>query len=306
LSAYLSSVGYLECRSPALETPEQADATAGDGRPSVKLKNPMSREYSALRTSLLPALVRAVERNARRGASSGRVYETDKVYRAPGEPERGKDLGATESIVLAAAAGGALNDRDWAGGTRTLDFHDVKGVVEDILELAGIHGALFEHGDLRGFTSESCAVVRAERGGPPIGYVGLIDQDVISVGKTPFKLFGFELDLATLLPTFDSPTAYKSLARTPAVERDLAFVVKVSDVFAEIERTLRESAGSSLESMRLVDIYHGKPIPAGHQSLAMRLVFRDPGRTLTADEVQAQVDRIVATMSDRFGATLRT
>lgn len=304
LATYLSSVGFLECRSPAMETPEQAEAAAGAGVPTVKLKNPMSREFAAMRTSLLPALVRTIERNARRGADSARVYEHDKVFNVPGDVERSKDLGAHETITLAAVAGGVLNDRDWAGANRAVSFYDVKGILEDVLEIAGVHNTEFAHAEHPGFTAESCAVIRS--GSTTIGHVGQIDANVIPLGKTPFKLFGFELELATLAPSYAVATAYRHLARTPAVVRDLAFVLKMDTVYAEVEHTLRESAGQRLESLRLVDIYEGKPIPPGHRSLAMRLTFRDPTRTLTAEEVQADVDRVVARMKEKFDATLRT
>jgi phenylalanyl-tRNA synthetase beta chain len=304
LATYLSSVGFLECRSPAMETPEQVEATAGAGVPTVKLKNPMSREFAAMRTSLLPALVRTVERNARRGAESARVYEHDKVFNVPGDVERSKDLGAHETIVLAGVAGGVLNDLDWAGANRAVSFYDVKGVVEDILEHAGVQSVEFAHAEHPGFTPESCAVIRS--GETTIGHLGQIDPNVISIGKTPFKLFGFELELAALAPSYAVATAYKHLARTPAVVRDLAFVLKKDTVYAAVERAIRESSGPRLESLRLVDIYEGKPIPPVHRSLAMRLTFRDPTRTLTAEEVQADVDRVVAKMSEQFAATLRT
>jgi phenylalanyl-tRNA synthetase beta chain len=302
----LSATGYLECRSPALETPEQVEATASPIGSAVKLKNPMSREYGALRTSLLPGLVRVVDRNARRGAPGSRVYETDKVYRAPGEAEKAKDLGAAETIMIAGVAGGVLNDMDWSNANRVVNFYDVKGVVEDLLELAGVHDASFEHADRAGFTTDTSAAIRRRGATETLGYLGEIDSNAISTGKTPFKLFAFELQLAPLLATYAAATAYKSLARTPAVLRDLAFVLKSGDVYSDIERTLRESAGATLESLRLVDIYQGKPIPAGHRSLALRLVFRDPSRTLTAEEVQTQVDRIVAAMKQKFDAMLRT
>ena len=81
---------------------------------------------------------------------------------------------------------------------------------------------------------------------------------------------------------------YKPLARTPASVRDLAIVVKQTENFADVDQAIRRSAGSSLESLRTVDLYQGRQVPPGHKSLAFRLVFRDPQRTLTAEEVRSR------------------
>jgi len=146
-------------------------------------------------------------------------------------------------------------------------------------------------------------VVGADR--KPIGYVGQLDPSAMPMAKIPFKLFGFELELESMLAEHVAVVSYKPLARMPAVVRDLAFVTRIAINYIDIETTIRAAAGPTLESMRLVDIYQGKPVPADHRSLAMRLVFRDPQRTLTAEEVQTQVDQIVATMKQKFDATLR-
>ena len=88
--------------------------------------------------------------------------------------------------------------------------------------------------------------------------------------------------------------------------RDLAIVVPMTVAFADIEATVRETAGPTLESFRLVDVYRGTPVAKDHQSLALRLVFRDPKRSLTAEDAAAHVDRVVAALSSQFQAQLRS
>ena len=85
----------------------------------------------------------------------------------------------------------------------------------------------------------------------------------------------------------------------------MAIVVKADESYANIDRAIRSSAGPTLESLRLVDLYQGKQIAGDQKSLAFRLVFRDPTRTLTAEEVNSQVERIVAALKQQFNATLR-
>lgn len=302
LARYLSSVGYLESRTPALDAPESTDPMIDEpARNTVRLKNPMTREASVMRTSLLPSLVRVAEGNTRRGATTTRFFEQDRVYRK--RPNATNEPGAIESWVCGALAGGQLNESDWSGRNPQIGFFDVKGVLEDILEIAGARDARFESSPRPGFTTDTSTAIKA--GEQTLGYIGQIDSKIIPTGKMTFPLFAFELDLAALLMTHAAVATYKQLARTPEVWRDLAIVVKADESYANIDRAIRESAGPSLESLRLVDLYQGKQIAADQKSLAFRLVFRDPTRTLTTEEVNGQVDRVVAALMRQFNATLR-
>ncbi|CAN5713008.1 phenylalanine--tRNA ligase subunit beta [soil metagenome] len=302
LARYLASVGYLECRTPSLDTPEQVDAlTDNAGTTTVRLKNPMSREASVLRTSLLPSLVRVAEGNTRRGATTTRFCEQDKVYRK--KPNAANEPGAIELWLCTGVAGGLLNESDWSGRNPHIGFFDVKGTLEDILEIAGARDAVFESSPRAGFTADTSTGIKS--GGGTLGFIGQVDGKVISTGKMSFPLFAFELDLAALLKTHATVATYKQLARTPEVWRDLAIVVKAGESYATIDRAIRESAGATLESLRMVDLYQGKQIAADQKSLAFRLIFRDPSRTLTTEEVNGQVERIVSVLKEKFGATLR-
>ncbi|MBA7713939.1 Phenylalanine--tRNA ligase beta subunit [subsurface metagenome] len=138
-----------------------------------------------------------------------------------------------------------------------------------------------------------------------VGCVGELSQGLIDTGKVLFRPFAFELDLAALEPHFLQAPSAQPMARTPAVTRDLAVVVRVKEAFARIEEEIRRSAGPSLEALRLVDQYQGPQVPPDHQSLAFRLVFRDPSRTLTTEYVSEVMDGIIKSLSHRFGAQLR-
>ena len=120
-----------------------------------------------------------------------------------------------------------------------------------------------------------------------------------------FRVYGFELDLELLEETFKTVPAYHQLLRQPAVARDLAVVARLEVSYAELVDTIRSTAGRTLENLRLVDQYQGAQVPPGHRSLAFHMLFRDPERTLTAEEVAETVAQIVGALKDRFGAELR-
>jgi phenylalanyl-tRNA synthetase beta chain len=141
--------------------------------------------------------------------------------------------------------------------------------------------------------------------GAVVGVLGELDPAVIGIDRLSMKLFGFELDLESLLPHFAALPAYKPYARLPAVTRDIAIVVRQGENYDDVLAVIESTAGAALESVALVDRYTGKPIPDGRHSLAFHLVFRDASRTLTAEEVAATMDGVVATLKEKFGAELR-
>ncbi len=204
---------------------------------------------------------------------------------------------------MAGIAGGQPLRSDWRSSGKASDFYDLKGTVEDLLAELRLNNHTFRPIDAPPFVAGTSAEVLIA--GQVVGYAGQIDPQVVTIDRLPFPLFAFELDLQTLLELHSSTAAYQQLSRQPAVTRDLAIVVSMTVPFADIEATVRETAGSALESLRLVDVYRGSQVPKEHQSLALRLVFRDPKRSLTAEDTAAHIESVVSTLANRFKAQLR-
>lgn len=299
IAQHLAAAGYLECCNPSLESPQAAailgpSAEQGD----ITITNPMSREMSALRRSLLPKLLRCAERNLRRGVASIRLFEIDRVFWLSGDKPIPQDRWYVAGIV-----GGVPREHDWRAKDAKLDFHDVKGLVESLLELAGVRNCSFQPLETAPYVPGAAAVVLTSD--KTVGCVGELSQGLIDTGKVLFRPFAFELDLAALEPHFLQVPSAQPMARTPAVTRDLAVVVRAEEAFAGIEEEIRRSAGPALEALRLVDRYQGPQVPPDHQSFAFRLVFRDPSCTLTTEYVSEVMDGIIESLSHRFGAQLR-
>jgi phenylalanyl-tRNA synthetase beta chain len=116
-------------------------------------------------------------------------------------------------------------------------------------------------------------------------------------------VFGFEI----LLVAQQAPVPkFRPLPSTPAVERDLALILGSDRTLAEVAAHVRTHSGALLESVTAFDEYRGSGIPAGTRSVAVRLVFRAPDRTLRDAEVDAVVSRVVASLEDELGIQLRT
>jgi len=303
VASHLVSTGFLECRNPSLESPTMS-AWLGDTGDAITLSNWATREMSVLRRTLLAGLAATVQTNVRRGADSVWFFEVDRIF-APIATKSINGGSMAGRWHVAGIAGGRHHRSDWRSDGTQADFFTLKGVVEDLLEALGARAGVFQSADRKPFVAGTSAEVSLPGIGP-VGSIGELDPKVVEFERVPFHVYGFELDLESFEETFTTLPAYHQLLRQPAVARDLAVVARVEVLYAELVDTVKSTAGPTLENLRLVDQYQGSQVPPGHRSLAFHMLFRDPERTLTAEEVAETVARIVAALKDRFGAELRT
>lgn len=296
-AVFLSNSGFLECRNLTLESEELVSQFGDEAEKPIRLINSLKEDMSVLRRSLLPGLLETVARNARRESMDFRYFEVDRTFVSAGDEP-------IETWNIAAIMGGAVRDLDWSSGKGRFDFFQAKGILEGLLESAGITGAVFRPTEFRGFEKDEVALV--SHGLADLGVVGAIDNSVLWRRKIQEPIYGFELNLNQVFNSSTLTQSFKALPRTPAIVRDLALVVESSVAFARIERTIREESGELLEEMRCTDVYEGKPIKEGKRSISIRLRFRDPQRTLTNEEVSTIIERIVRRLAQEYGSELRT
>jgi phenylalanyl-tRNA synthetase beta chain len=302
VSEHLVSAGFYECRNPSLESP-QLSAWLGTTDDAITLSNWATREMSVLRRTLLSGLATTVQTNVRRGAQAVSLFEVDRLF-GRGCSESDGAGAASGRWHVAGIVGGQLQRSDWRADGTQVDFFTLKGMVEDLLEIMGARHVAFRPSDRQPFVAGTAAEV-STGDQPAIGSIGEIDPKVVAFERVPFRVFAFELDLESLEGAFKTLPVYHQLLRQPAVTRDLAVVVKTTVSYAEVVDAIRSAAGPRLELVRLVDLYQGSQVSPGHQSLAFHMLFRDPERTLTAEEVAETMERIVTTLRERFGAELR-
>jgi phenylalanyl-tRNA synthetase beta chain len=273
----LTGLGCHEARTIPMGAMGDADAPV--------IVNPLASDESYLRTALLPGLVRAVEYNWSARQRDVRLFEIGRVFRqvecsVPAETQR---IG----VVLT----GARHPPHWSAqpGAPDLDLWDAKGMFEEIVRLMGVPGWVTGPEGDRWVVRDGDAAVR--------GWVGAVDADP---PRWAGRLFGLEVDLAV---TGGQPRRFEALPVLPPAERDLALVLPPGTSAAAVETVLARVGGPWLESARVFDEYRGKGMVG--RSVAWRLVFRDPERTLRDEEVDAVVDRILATLRDELGVERR-
>lgn len=299
LRRHLAGMGFHEARSGTLTgSHNQADFATGD---VVTVRNPMGEEHSVLRASLIPGLLEAVTRNLRHGAPSVRLFEIGRVYRQEDPQER--------PFVGFVLTGRSLHEK-WRGeGSRPLDLFDLKGVLENL------------GGSTRGISFRAATHARLPLAleimiaGKPAGVLGLLspaDTREVTVGGHQGGVVVAELDLSLLQDAvgtrFKGTDRLGALPKFPAVRRDLALLLDASVPYSSVEEAVvgaREELFAGITPFDIFSDPKGEKVPLGKKSLAVALTFQHADRTLTAEEVNDAVSRIVARLREAAGAEIR-
>lgn len=204
--------------------------------------------------------------------------------------------------MLAGIATGTASPEAWNNPKNPLDFFDVKGNIEAVLDVAGVAGEIrFVAGAHPVLHPGQCAQLL--RGEQVVGWLGALHPLTQKALDLDGPVYVFELDLAALAG--DTLPRFKALSRFPEVRRDLALLVPVQQSAQSVLDVARAAAGEWLREVRVFDLYRGQGVPDGFCSLAIALTWQHPDRTLTDDEVQALRDQVLANLSETLNVTLR-
>jgi len=256
-------------------------------RNTVVLRRPLGEDYSVMRTSTLPEMMKAISHNSNRSIENGSFYEMSFTY----HPQEGRELPIEKTVLTMGIYGGK-------------DFFDMKGVVENILAELGITGVEYiSISDNPIFHPGRCAVMKS--GDNHLGTIGQVHPDVSNNFEVPVDTILCEIDVDVIYELADLDRKYSELPKYPAVTRDIAVVVDDEITAGMIMSLIRENAGMYLEDVEFFDMYKGEQIGVGMKSLAFSMTYRSPERTLTEDEVNKSFSNVVDVLSEKAGATLR-
>jgi phenylalanyl-tRNA synthetase beta chain len=292
------------------EQPQRLRIPADDPRArTIAISNPLSGEHSVMRTTLLGGLLDVARYNLSHGAPRVALYESGRAYLREGEPVGGGTLGgsfpglrpapAFEPWRIACLASGSGPGGGWRGDELEPDFYALKGVLEGLT--TGLGCEVEVEAAEEPFLSPGRAG-RVVLDGAPIGWTGELHPLVCRAWDLEAAA-GFELDLGPLVEA--SPVGaeqYEDVITYPAVDQDIAVVVDDDVTAARVRAVVAEAGGELLRSIEIFDLYRGEQLEPGRKSLALRLEFRDPARTLTDAEVAQVRERITAALAEIGGA----
>jgi phenylalanyl-tRNA synthetase beta chain len=294
LRGVLTAAGFSEAVTFGFTSEAAAAPFASEGD-LVPIANPLSENFAVLRPSVLPGLIDAVAHNRRREQHDVRLFEIGARFT--------RSAGERRAVAFAWTGMAALEH--WSGTGRTVDFFDVKAVAERVGEAFGVevHVSASQGGWLSPGRS---ADVMAN--GRRLGVIGQLTAALADVHGLPSAdpVYVAEIDLDALEElAAGRSTRVVPLPRYPSVTRDISVLIDERLTAAEIHRTIRDAAPSTLVRVSEFDRYQGKGIPDGKISLSLHLTFRSSDRTLTDSEVQATMDRIITALKETHGAVQR-
>ena len=294
LKQRLVAEGYQEAINYSFIDPELASSVCPQSE-TVVLKNPISAEMSVMRPSVLPGLLSTLGYNLNRQRERVRLFEEGLVFE-----KREGDIKQTRK--LAGLIYGSANPTNWNQSKEPVDFYDIKGVVESLLNL-GLRAESFEFikGEHSAMHSGQCAEVRCA--GECVGYVGALHPRLQRQFGFASAAYLFELNTEALIAR-QLPAAL-ALSRFPEVSRDLAILVAEDVAAGEIAASIRANAGNELTDLTTFDVYGGAGVGEGKKSIAFGLTWQHPSRTLSDEEISAIIISCIKVLESDFKAELR-
>ncbi|MBP6999082.1 MAG: phenylalanine--tRNA ligase subunit beta [Tepidiphilus sp.] len=263
----------------------------------ILLTNPIARNMNAMRSSLWPGLLQALQTNRKRQQARVRLFELGRCFLRD-ESADAAVPGFAQPLRLAALAAGPVVSEQWGVPSRPVDFYDLKGDLEALLAPLVPRFEPAAHPALHPGRS-----ARVLLEGRAVGWIGELHPEWVQrleLGTAP-QLFELELDAIRRRPA----PHYVPVSRQPVVQRDLAFVVDANVPAQTLLDALRSEAPAWVRQITLFDVYQGQGVEPGKRSLAFRLTLQHDEHTLTDEEIDALLQRLCAQIETQFGARLR-
>jgi phenylalanyl-tRNA synthetase beta chain len=261
----------------------------------VVLRNPISADLAAMRTSLLPGLVNVLRHNLNRQQERVRLFETG-LRCVP------ESSGLQQEPMLAGLIYGSRLPEVWANQPEPVDFFDLKGDLESLLAITGA-ASEFTFQPAQHSALHPGQTAGIYRNGELKGYIGALHPNLQQQLDIPKTVYVFELVLNAV--TEAQVPAFTSLSRFPEVRRDLALLVDRSLAVKTLTDAVITQAGEFLTNLKVFDLYMGKGIDPHRKSVALGLTFQHPSRTLNEDEINASIDAVIKSLEANFAAALR-
>lgn len=304
LRELLADMGYLETVTYSFVDPSLQDLL-DPGAPTMTLENPMSSDLSTMRTTLLPGLLEAMQKNAARQAQRLRLFEVGLCF-CP-QPEGGA-ASLRQDLTLGGLLWGDRDPEGWSAERASVDFFDAKGDVERLLENLGVNTVRatrvqFSAASHPVFHPGQYAELVDVADSSVVGRVGRLHPEVEERMDAASAVYAFEFKADAILR--HATPQFAAVSKYPRVRRDLALVVARSVPAGRIETICREVLGEKLVDFTLFDVYVGKGVDSNDKSIAIGLTLQARSATLTDTEIGQFVQAVIDALAKEVGARLR-
>ncbi len=295
--------GYHEVITYSFTSPSSLDRIGlpieDPRREHIRILNPLTEDFSIMRTTLIPGLIETASYNLSRKNSNLKLFELRKVFL----PQEGERL-PKEVKYLAGLVMGFDRDLHWAFVPRPVDFYDIKGCVEDLLDALMIKEIKFDPCHHVPYLHPGKAS-QITIGSEVLGVLGEVHPEVLSHYEVHGRAYLFEIDFSKIVKYAKEGKRFQPLPKFPAIHRDLSIIVDQSLEAEKIIRVIQTLPQSLIEEITLFDIYQGPPIPEGKKGISYRIRYRADDRTLTDEEVNRYHEKILSRLKDVLPIELR-
>ena len=267
-------------------------------RTAIKLANPLVAEQSVMRTTLLPGVLEVVARNTSFRTMDLKLFEIRRRYLPTGEEM------PYEPLCIAGALTGLRSGSSWNVSREAVDFYDVKGIIENLLEQLQIGGVSWAADTPEPYyhPGKSCSVMAGNR---KVGSFGEIHPAVQANFDIDKPVYAFELDFDALVKLAGRKRTITAPSRFPDSARDIALLAPDEVTAEQILQTVRSVKAREIEAVEIFDLYKGQGIQEGFKSIAIRLRYRSYERTLTDDEISTVHGRVVGALMNKLNVSIR-
>lgn len=295
LRQLLFSLGFDEVLNFSFSDPEE-EASFKTKRKPIEIRNPVSSKASILRTTLITGLLENILWNRNRGAEGIHIFEVGNIYFWEKESSR-------EQARIALATTGLIGSTQWQKKSKETDFFHMKGTLESLMSDLRYEPFSFQEKDHAFFEKgHSLALLFKEE---IVGYFGLLKKNLLDSYSLDDAVWAAELNLSMLFGKKPQSFQHVPVDRFPSITRDVSFIVNRSITYQEIKEVIERLSIPHLKTFDLYDRFSGASIPEDKVSLSLRFVYRNPQKTLLAEEVDSLQQKIINVLKKEFNFQLR-
>ena len=287
ISKRMRSLGLNETRTYTLVDEKTSNMFYKD-RETILVPNPMSKDRSALRKTMIPSMIDAFKYNKSRGLKDINIYETSKVFYDDFKEEN----------HLAVALYGNYISNEWQGITIKNDFYVLKGIVTNLFDYLGLKNRYsFVESQEENLHPGISADIYIDK--KKVGFFGRIHPKIEKNEIYVLELSIDDIDVKT------KPIKFKSASKLPSIKKDLAFIMPMSTKNEDVIKIIKHAGSRLLTDVQVFDLYTGPNIGLKNKSIAYSLTFEDNERTLTDEEVMEVFNRIIDEVETKLNIKLR-
>ena len=285
------ALGLKETLTYVLINDKEVNGYTLDKFEPLKLLDPITEDRNTLRYSMIPSLYKVYEYNKAREQKDISIFEIGKGFYKKGEVY-GEDTKLC--VLMSGKYSTGLNNN------KTVDFYVIKGIAEEVLDYLGYSGrySFMKQEMPKEMHPGQSAMINVN--GSNIGMIGKIHPSV-----TKDDLYVLEINLDELFTKKVGKMKYKEFSKFPSINKDIALVVDKKSVSKDIEKVIKSAGGSLLTNIEVFDVYTGVGVGIDKKSIAYSLTFSDMKKTLTDEEINGLMDKIIDAVSKKCGAELR-